>query len=77
MFQAVTVEEVVGIEGDEAAIRVDDVDAGFLDAADIEGAGVDGSISGSWAGGAGGHGPESCRCKAGGRVTVGRGPSVR
>ena len=41
MFQMVAVEEVVGVEGDEAAVGMDDVDAGFLDAADVEGVGVD------------------------------------
>ena len=40
-FQVVAVEEVVGVEGDQAAVGVDYVDAGFLDAADIEGVGVD------------------------------------
>jgi hypothetical protein len=29
-FQLVAVEEVVGVEGDEAPVGVDDVDAGFL-----------------------------------------------
>src|ERR1700691_2659291 len=37
----VAVEEVVGVEGDEAAVGVDDVDTGFLYAADVEGVGVD------------------------------------
>src|ERR1700722_13155723 len=37
----VAVEEVVGVEGDEASVGVDDVDAGFLDAANIEGVGVE------------------------------------
>ena len=41
MFQVIAVEEVVGVEGDEAAAGVDDVDAGFFDAADVEGVGVD------------------------------------
>ena len=41
LFQMVAVEEVVGVEGDEAAVGMDDVDAGFLDAADVEGVGVD------------------------------------
>src|SRR5271166_3478505 len=40
LFQVVAVEKVVGVEGDEAAIGVNDVDAGFLDAADVEGVGV-------------------------------------
>ncbi len=41
LLQVVAVEEVVGVEGDEAAVGMDDVDAGFLDAADVEGVGVD------------------------------------
>ena len=41
MFQFVAVEEVVSVEGDETAVGVNDVDAGFLDAADIEGVGLD------------------------------------
>ena len=41
MFQVVAVEEVVGVEGDQPTIRVDDVDAGFLDAAHVEGMGID------------------------------------
>jgi hypothetical protein len=43
LFQGVAVEEVVGVEGDlfQAAVGVDDVDAGFFDAADVEGVGVD------------------------------------
>jgi hypothetical protein len=41
LFQGVAVEEVVSVEGDEAAVGVDYVDAGFLYAADVEGVGVD------------------------------------
>ena len=41
LLQVVAVEKVVGVEGDEAAVGVDDVDAGFLDAAYVERVGVD------------------------------------
>ena len=41
LLQVVAVEEVVGVEGDEAAVGVDYVDAGFLDAAYVEGVGID------------------------------------
>ena len=41
-FEGVAVEQVVGVEGDEAlAVGVGDVDAGFFDAAEVEGLGVD------------------------------------
>ena len=41
-FEGVAVEHVVGVEGDETlAVGVGDVDAGFFDAAEIEGLGVD------------------------------------
>jgi hypothetical protein len=36
----VAVEEVVGVEGDQASVGVGYVDAGFLYAADVEGVGV-------------------------------------
>ncbi len=42
LFEGVAVEHVVGVEGDEAlGVGVGDVDAGFLDGAEIEGLGVD------------------------------------
>ena len=40
MFEVVAVEEVVGVEGDEASVGVGYVDAGFFHAADVEGVGV-------------------------------------
>jgi hypothetical protein len=40
LFQVVAVEEVVGIEGDQASVGMGYVDAGFFDAADVEGMGV-------------------------------------
>ena len=36
MFEVVAVEEVVGVEGDEASVWVNDVDTSFLDTADIK-----------------------------------------
>ena len=42
LFEGVAIEHVVGVEGDEAlAVGVGDVDAGFLDGAEVEGLGVD------------------------------------
>ena len=41
LFEVVAVEEVIGVEGDEAAIGMGDVDTGFFDRADIEGMGVE------------------------------------
>ena len=41
MFQVVAVKEIVGVEGNEAAVGVNDVDASFLNAADIERVGID------------------------------------
>ena len=40
MFQLVAVEKIVGIEGNQAAIGMDDMDAGFLDRADFESMGM-------------------------------------
>src|SRR5687767_7977163 len=40
-LQVVAIEEVVGIEGDEAAVGVDDVHARLLDRAHVERIGVD------------------------------------
>ena len=37
----VAIEEVVGVERDEAAIGMGDVDAGFFDRTDLEGMGVE------------------------------------
>lgn len=37
VLEVIAVEEVVGVERDEAAIGVDDVDTGFFDGADVEG----------------------------------------
>jgi hypothetical protein len=42
LFEVVAVEEVVGVEGDEAfGVGVGDVDAGLFDGAEVEGLGVD------------------------------------
>ena len=42
LFEGVAVEHIVGVEGDEAlAVGMGDVDAGFFDAAQVEGLGVD------------------------------------
>jgi hypothetical protein len=41
LFEIIAVEEIVSVEGDQAAVGVNDMDAGFLDAADVEGVGVD------------------------------------
>ncbi len=41
-FEVAAVEHVEGVEGDEAlAVWMRDVDAGFFDAADVEGFGID------------------------------------
>ena len=41
LLELVTVEEVVGVEGDDApAIGVGDVDAGLLDGAGVKGVGI-------------------------------------
>ncbi len=41
MLEVITVEEVVSVERDEAAIGVDDVDAGFFDGANVEGVSIE------------------------------------
>lgn len=41
MLEVIAVEQVVGVERDEAAIGVDDVDAGFFDGADVEGVSIE------------------------------------
>ncbi len=39
-LEIVAVKQIVGVEGNQAAVGMDDVDAGFLDRADVEGVGV-------------------------------------
>jgi len=41
LFQVISIKQGVGVEGDEAAVGMDDVDTGLFDAADVEGVGVD------------------------------------
>ena len=40
LFQLVAVKKIVGIEGNQAAIGMDDMDAGFLDRVDFESMGM-------------------------------------
>ncbi len=40
-FEIVAIEEVVSIEGNKATVGMDDVNAGLLDAANVEGVGVE------------------------------------
>jgi hypothetical protein len=41
VLEVITVKEVKGVEGDETAVGMDDVDAGFLDGTDIEDVGTE------------------------------------